>query len=293
MIYEIKNKYLTAKINSIGAEIISVIDNKTNTEFIWQGDKKYWESHSPVLFPQCGRIFNKTYIHDSKEYKMDLHGFARHFEFNLIQKSADSIEMSIDDTEETRKIYPFNFNLTICYTLNKKSIRITFKILNKDKREIYFSYGAHPGFNVPFAGVGSFEDYYVEFSKSSYPIKYFNKNGLYDGNDGTYDIPDNKLFLKHSLFKLDSSFFFVSNKDTIYLRNKINSNYIKVAYNNMKYFGLWQTEESDAPFLCIEPWFGLPGRQDEICELKNKFDITRLDAKQEHQNFYDIEFFIE
>ena len=54
MIYIIKNNVLTAKINSFGAELISVQNNLTKTEFIWQGNKKYWNGHSPILFPFCG-----------------------------------------------------------------------------------------------------------------------------------------------------------------------------------------------------------------------------------------------
>jgi hypothetical protein len=51
MVYELKNNFLSIKINSFGAELCSVISNGSDTEYIWQGDKTIWNRHAPNYFP--------------------------------------------------------------------------------------------------------------------------------------------------------------------------------------------------------------------------------------------------
>lgn len=292
MIYEIRNEKLTVKINSLGAELISVIDNKTKTEFVWQGDEKYWKGHSPVLFPQCGRIFNQKYLYNGEEFEMGLHGFARHTEFKIENKTNSSIELFIEDNEETRKIYPFKFRFVVGYKLNNETLEFTFRVINEDNKEIYFSYGGHPGFNCPIGGVGNFDDYYLEFTKSSYKQRKFTENFLYNFENKVWELKDKQLPLVHSLFDNDAIFFETTN-DVVCLKNKINKNYIKVSFNNMKAFGFWHQNKTDAPFICFEPQYGFPGLEGAVGEIKDKFEESKLSVGEEHFNSYNVEFHIE
>ena len=51
---QIKNDQLTLEISSLGAELQSIKDANGN-EYLWDGDEKYWNRHSPILFPPvCG-----------------------------------------------------------------------------------------------------------------------------------------------------------------------------------------------------------------------------------------------
>ena len=63
-IIEIKYKKLSAKIETLGAQLISFKDEKE--EYMWQRDENVWANCSPVLFPVCGGLnggkinFNKN-----------------------------------------------------------------------------------------------------------------------------------------------------------------------------------------------------------------------------------------
>lgn len=57
----LKNDYLTVKINPLGAELTSVVDNETQLEYMWQADKAYWGRHAPILFPIVGRLQDNQY----------------------------------------------------------------------------------------------------------------------------------------------------------------------------------------------------------------------------------------
>lgn len=79
MIYTISSGGLTAKINSMGAELCSLVKN--GKEYIWQAGEA-WNRHAPILFPFICSPKDKTYVAGGKTYKMNAnHGFARDMEF--------------------------------------------------------------------------------------------------------------------------------------------------------------------------------------------------------------------
>ena len=81
----ISNSQLTATINTLGAELISLVKNNKN--YIWQVDEKYWNKTSPVLFPIVGRLKNDSYSFNGKTYQLPRHGFARNMEFSFDKKA--------------------------------------------------------------------------------------------------------------------------------------------------------------------------------------------------------------
>ena len=57
MIITLKNGCLTAGIDTMGAQLISLKD-KEGTEYIWQRDPEVWKNCSPILFPIVGNLRN-------------------------------------------------------------------------------------------------------------------------------------------------------------------------------------------------------------------------------------------
>ncbi len=161
---ELHNKNLTVKISLQGAEIISMFNKKENIEHIWQAKKESWNHHAPILFPIVGKLKGGKYQIDDKEYKMKIHGFASKQEFSVKSQTKTSLVLEIRENSETLKIYPFKFRLQVSYILKGNRLSITNSVENTDTKEIFFSIGAHPGFNVPFKVNEEYNDYYLEFS---------------------------------------------------------------------------------------------------------------------------------
>jgi hypothetical protein len=136
----IKNSDLTAEIKHFGAELFSLKDN-ANKEYMWEGNPDFWGKHSPVLFPIVGTLKNNTYQYNNKEYHLSRHGFARDMEFQLAGKTENSATFSIHSNEETLKVYSFEFELQIIYTLENCSLIIEYKVINKTNSEMLFSIG--------------------------------------------------------------------------------------------------------------------------------------------------------
>lgn len=206
MNYEIKNEYIKAKIKSFGAELNSLQKIDDSLEYIWQGDKEFWARHSPILFPIVGRLKNDSYFYKNQKYNMSQHGFARDKEFEIVEKKDDFIEFKLSSDEKTLKIYPFSFELYLSYKLERNSLIVSYKVINKSDEKMLFSIGAHPAFNWSLEKDLKKEDYFLEFEINNSKRYFLNELGLvFDSIDLKFE--DKKLFLNEELFKNDALVF--------------------------------------------------------------------------------------
>ena len=288
MNYEIKNEHIKVKIKSFGAELNSLQKIDEDLEYIWQGDSKYWNRHSPILFPIVGRLKNDSYTYQNQKYNMTQHGFARDKEFEVIKNEADFMEFRLKSDEKTLEIYPFSFELYLSYKLEKNSLIVSYKVINKSDDKMLFSIGAHPAFNWTLKEDEKKEDYFLEFENIKQTKRYFlNDKGLvYDSVD--LKIIDNKIALNEELFKNDALVFNDSNIKILTLKNSNNKNFVKLKFRNFPYLGIW-SKPSGAPFVCIEPWFGVADDENSIQNFEEKKGLISLQKNEIFSCFYSIE----
>ncbi|PZP12671.1 MAG: aldose epimerase [Aliarcobacter butzleri] len=281
MNYEIKNSFIKAQIKSFGAELNSLKKCDENFEYIWQANSKYWARHSPVLFPIVGRLKEDSYFYKNKKYSLSQHGFARDKEFEIVQNEADFIEFRLKSDEKSLEFYPFFFELDIGYKLDKNSLIVSYKVKNKSDEKMYFSIGAHPAFNTQ---VGDF----LEFENIKTTKRYFldEKGLIYKNQD--LNLENSKLYLDKDLFKDDALVFNDSNIKQITLKNIENKSRVKVKFDNFPYLGIW-SKPNDAPFVCIEPWFGVADEENTNQKIEDKKGILSLEKEEEFFCFYTIE----
>jgi galactose mutarotase-like enzyme len=278
----LKNTNITAQINSLGAELISIKNNE-NTEYIWDGNLEFWGKHSPVLFPIVGALKNDTYKCNGKEYKLSRHGFAREMEFELVEKSDSRAIFNIQSNESSLLKYPFEFELQIIYTLEEKSLHIEYKVINGNEFKMPFSIGAHPAFALP----KNFEDYSIQFSeKESLNYHLLENNLIANTTKELLLDSDNSVALNYSLFENDALIFkTLASKTLCILENQ--KAILRVHYDDFPSLGIWTMV--NAPFLCIEPWLGYADTVDCTGNIFEKEGILTLEAKQNFQSKYTIE----
>ena len=275
MFYTLQNDKLTVKVSDVGAEIHSV--RREDCEYIWVGDPAFWSSHAPLLFPVCGRFFEGKYTHKGEAYEIACHGFIRKSPLTLVCVNDTSICFSVTSTEETKKVYPFDFELKIWHILKGESITTRFEIANTGEVVLPATVGGHPGFNLPLGGEGEFADYYLEFKNPCTPNQIeISPRGLFTGKLTAYPLVDgNKLPLSHKLFEIDG--IFLSRMDsTVTLKSDKSTRAVTLEYSDMPYLGIWHPSACEAPFVCIEPWCGLPGydgTMEDITTRPNMFHI--------------------
>jgi galactose mutarotase-like enzyme len=277
----ISNSILTAEIKHLGAELCSLKDN-LNKEYIWNGNPAFWGKHSPVLFPIVGTLKNNTYKHNDSEYHLSRHGFAREMEFKLIEKQENSAVFSLTASEETKEKYPFNFDLHLIYTLENKTLKIEYKVFNKGESKMPFSIGAHPAFDLP----NNFENYSLAFEEKDSLDYYLLEDGLISNTTKTVLLDQNELHLNYKLFENDALVFKnIKSKSVTILENS--QPFLKVSYPTFPDLGIWTPP--NAPFICIEPWFGYSDTVDKFGSLLNKEGIQVLEANKTFHSAFSIE----
>ena len=277
MLYSISNNKLSVKISDFGAELFSVKSKETGCEYIWQGDAKYWADRSPTLFPICGQLFGKTYTYNGEEYQMSGHGFAKDHTFNVKESSETSLTLSLSSNEEIKKIYPFDFELDIKFSLDEVKLSVSATIKNTGSTLLPATFGAHPGFNVPLSEGTEFEDYYFEFSEDCYPNQLtILDDAMFAGTTEALLIENNRILrLSHELFKIDG-IFMNRMADTVTLKSDKSPRSVTVQYTGFPYLGIWQEYGKDTPFICVEPWCGLPDYEGLSRDIMKKNDMFRL-----------------
>lgn len=276
----IKNQQLTVSINPQGAELTSL--KRNGKEYMWDGNPEFWEKHSPILFPIVGTLKNNTYEYQGKEYNLSRHGFARDNEFNVKKQSNESVTFTLSSNQNTHKIYPFEFQLELKYTLKDATLSLEYSVTNFGKNDMPFAIGAHPAFALS----GNFSDYSLIFEKDETLISTQLENGLL--SDKTIEIPlDNKeLPLSYNLFKNDALIFKSTASNYIdIVRN--NSPYIRVDLGNFPHLGIWTKE--DAPFLCIEPWQGYSDSMNSNGNIFEKEGVITLKQNEKFRTAFSIE----
>lgn len=287
MLITLENGNLCFTVDTLGAQMMSIV--KGGTQYLWQGDPSYWSGRAPTLFPFIGRLWNKCYSYAGKVWDLDIHGFAKGKEFAVVEQSADCVVLSLSADADTRKRYPFDFNFEITYRLIKDTVEITYRVQNLGAETMPFGVGGHPGFNVPLQNGERFEDYYLEFTTACQPDRIGFTPAVYlSGTDERYPLEDDRIIrLKHALFEEDAIILKNMCRE-ITLRSRVSGKYIRVSYPDMAYLGLWHMPKTDAPYVCIEPWSSLPGRQDVVEEFSCKSDLIHLQPGNTCQNTWTI-----
>lgn len=291
MIYIIENDKLKIKISSMGAELQSVRRIEDDTEYLWQGDPAYWAGRATNLFPICGRLFEGKYTYQGKTYEMMLHGFAKLQEWEVVRQDTTAITLRLTENEQTLGMYPFRFALDISYTLNGEELTVTVIVHNLDDKTMRFAIGGHPGFNLPLEADKCFEDYYIEFDEPCEAKRItFSDTCFYTEGTEPFELEDGRvLHMHHGLFDRDA-IFLCDTARGVTLTCADGKRSVHMAFPDLPYIGLWHKPHSDAPYVCIEPWNGLPSVDGKVDDLETKYPMQELEPQGVYRNVYAITF---
>ncbi len=286
----LENDSLKLSINESGAELSSVVSKSTNTEYLWCGDSKYWCRHSPILFPFVGGLKNREYSFEGNTYSMGQHGFVRDMDFTPISITDDSIWMRLESNETTKKQYPFDFILDAGYILKGNSIQVIWKVSNQSDKTMHFSIGGHPAFMCPLSSNEKQTDYFIDFHTED--------NLLYNlvGDDGLVSVYDLELVLNKGILSISSDLFdhdaLIIEKRQVQKISLLDPNlkpYVTVSFD-APLVGVWSPTKKNAPFICIEPWYGRCDSTDFSGTLEQRLYNNELKVGEVFEASYTIEF---
>lgn len=290
MIYEIRNEKFTAQVDTLGAQLVS-LKGENGFEYIWYGKPEYWKEHAPVLFPIVGALRDgKTNI-DGDWFEMTRHGFAKRTEFKLSEQSETCISLKLEATDETKTMYPFDFALTVTYSLTESGVVTGFEVENTGEKELPFAVGGHPGFNIPVNEDAAFEDYTIVFEKAeeqNCPVIIMD-TGLIDYSQSGFEFNnESEIPLRHSLFYKDALVFDGLNSDKVKIVNKATGRGVEMEFSDFPMLGIWSAQ-NDGPYVCLEPWTGCATLTHEDDDFRKKKGMSVLKSGEKSKCAFSVD----
>ena len=272
----LQNNFLTVEIATFGAEIKSILDNQNN-EWMWNANPNFWGKTSPILFPIVGSLKNNTFIYKGENYSLSRHGFARDMEFDAEQVSKTKAIFTLKANEKTLVNYPFYFELNVIYELQNKQLVCIYEVANVGNEIMYFSIGGHPAFALG-KDATDFENFYLEFNNDTSLNRLKLVDGLISENKEIINLNNQQLPLHYDLFKEDAMVFRDLKSNVITIKNTKNENKLTLKFDDFTHFGIWTVQ--NAPFICLEPWFGMADLQNHNQHIEDKEGMIALAPQQ-------------
>ena len=286
----LKNDVLTIEVSGHGAELSSI--RKGETEYLWQADPKFWGRHSPVLFPIVGSVWDGRYRVGENEFTLGQHGFARDMDFTLVWQTETELRYRLESTEDTLAKYPWPFCLEIGYRLHDNRIDVIWEVSNPGTEDMYFQIGAHPAFNYPDYDLEKKERGYFSFDRTEglECIRIVGKGCVDAVTKYSMDLDENgRYFLASDTFDvIDTLMLQDSQIKRVTLHRVDGSPWLSLDFT-APVVGLWSPPTKNAPFICIEPWYGRCDRAGYEGDYREKDWINRLCARDKFSSVYTIE----
>lgn len=285
----LENDFLKVTIKAKGAELASVVNKKTNLEYMWGADPAFWGKSSPVLFPIVGTLRKDTFHYGNKSYSLPRHGFARDHVFDVERKEQDQAVFLLKSSTATLEKYPFQFELRLCYSLTENSLQVTYDVKNVGDGLQYFSIGGHPAFKVPLVDGTLYEDYFLEFDKKETAGRWPLDAGLVKTQSAPLLQDSNILPLTRSLFSDDAVVLKHLRSTNVSLRSHKDSHGLHFNFDGFPFLGIWAAP--NANFVCIEPWCGIADSVAHNQDLTKKEGIETIAAGQSWMRMWSVRFF--
>ncbi len=280
MIYNVENNDFCLAVKEMGAELNSFKSKKTGFEFIWGGNTDIWYGQSPILFPIIGRLLDDKYRLDGKEYTMPKHGIVRKKPFKLIEKTENSLKFIQSDDAESFEAYPYHFDLIVEFKITENGLSVTHTVVNKNDCVMYYSFGAHPAFNCEIGD-------YLEFSENETLLtERIDHESILIEEKFPVDLDGKKLVITENLFDDDALILSGYNSKAISLKSNNHNRVVKFNFDS-PLLGIWA--KPGAPYVCIEPWWGVNDNYDKKDDLSQKRGIMALEPKEESSFNWNIE----
>jgi galactose mutarotase-like enzyme len=124
------------------------------------GDQPGWRGKAPLLWPATGISLHPDagihyYALAGTHYPMPFHGFARHQRWRVLERPSQdrpvSLVVALSENPDTRKYYPFDFELTVEYRLGRDKLSMIYAVEAGENNSgpMPFSIGNHITFKAP------------------------------------------------------------------------------------------------------------------------------------------------
>ena len=238
---------------------------KNGEEYLWLRDKNFESTDRPrcgvpILFPSCGKPDGGVHLFDGTPYPMEVHGFADLLPWQVKTAADDVIELTLAPNGLTKFVYPFDFLLTMRYTLAGARAELALTVENTGAKPLPFSVGFHPYF-----GVSAVENVTFDIKAAT----------CSDNAKGEQPAAPAQITLTKKPGSADSIRLMTGVESPMIFHDAVSGHTVTVDFGDG--FGngvLWQQDVES--FVCMEPWNGWansvnePGKHEELAPGASK-----------------------
>lgn len=277
---KIHTEKLSAEINLLGAELI-FLGNENNGNILWSKQTDHWNRVAPNLFPIVGRLVNDSYMVDDKTYSLTQHGFARDQEFEVVEQTESSVRLRLVSTPESMHVYPYSFVFDVCFSLSESGISISYETENTGEETLFYSVGGHPAFQLD----EPLENYFLEFDEAIQLEREDLAGSYFTGETHYYGVSTH-LNLSDELFESDAFVLKNPHFKSVWLKHIDGKTLVQLNCDSWTAVGFWT--KKDAPFFCIEPWWGWADDVNSSGKLEEKAGIRSLNPGESERLKYEL-----
>lgn len=273
----IRNSQLCARIALLGAEVQSLQDCQSQQEYMWHGDAAYWKGHSPLLFPNVGSLWEGEWRLDGKSYRLPKHGFVRQRTWQVVSQSEASVTLAVEGTEEELAMFPWPYRLEVSYQLEGRSLRADFRVTNLSSHStMWFQLGGHPSTLLPdWQAEGQRVQGYLRFEGRPLSMLRASLQGCTEAErvpiPWSDDVETSAALARHqpanavvpiavSTFEHEALIFDGGQVKAVQVLDLQKRRVMRISSSAPAWL-VWAPQGQHAPFLCCEPWYGLPDPQ--------------------------------
>lgn len=303
--YTIRNEYLEVEVSPQGAELQRITDLYSGREYLWDGDPTFWKGRSPILFPNVGCLWNGECRINGRVCHLPKHGFVRYRPWQIVRQGGEQICLSIENAAAELNDFPWPYRLTVTYTLDGRSLRADFRVINHSPHStMWFQLGGHPALRLPDGPPrGHHCGGFLRFEGSPRNLLRSSVQGCTE--EQRVSIPWSKnlqtitALAFHQLanalvpitaatFEHDALIFDGAQITAIQLLDRRRRRIARVSSSAPTWLA-WAPVGKEAPFVCLEPWYGLPDPQGFCGEISERPAMQHLAPGNEWNGWFAIE----
>jgi len=286
----IRSKDIEVEARAKGAELRSIKGG--GLEYLWQGDPAFWPRRSPLLFPIVGGLPGGTYSYAGKSYSMGNHGFVRDLEFRETAHDERSLRYELESDGASLAIYPFKFKLAVEYKVEGDRLAVGYEVGNAGDERMPFSIGAHPAFRAPLLPDEARVDFDLVFDVPETVDRHFlDSDNLCSGEKESFLRGSTSIPVTPELFDRGAIVLKDHRSRKLSLRSRASGRFVEASFPGFPQLGIWSPKGSGgavAPFVCIEPWYGVMARAGSAQELERKEAVLFLESGAVFASAYSI-----
>ena len=268
----IHNAHLKASISTLGAEMhaLTVIDS--GRSIIWHGDETFWRGHSPILFPLVGSAWNGTLRHEGREYHLPKHGknpstrSTMWFQIGGHPSIMLPTPLRAEGDQLTQEVNPFSL------------VPSPAAVNNKPVGYLRFEGTPHSLLRASTQGCTEPQRVHIPWNKDAATSKALASNHHFNAL-----VP-----LTIDTFAHEALIFDQHQVTAIHVLDAKEQRIARVVSSAPAWL-VWAPTNLPSPFICCEPWYGLPDQQGFLGDWQDRPHVQHASPGTTWHGWYNIE----